>query len=119
MVVEFHEEHGWLLVGSILMSSLGAGMPGIHMSNLYPAIHRELEKFGWSQMMILMNLRQSENIGFDGELETRRKHNLWRQVIRSVNDPCAEVGNQGKVSKETLLRFTWSPQHYCRFLQTR
>ncbi len=54
MVVVFHEEHG-------------AGMPGIHMSNLYPAIHRELKKFGWSQMMILMNLRQSENIGFDGQ----------------------------------------------------
>lgn len=69
MVVEFHEEeHGWLLVGSILMSSSGAGMPGIHMSNLYPAIHRELKKFGWSQMMILMNLRQSENIGFDGRV---------------------------------------------------
>jgi hypothetical protein len=67
MVVVFHEEHGWLFVGSILMSSLGAGMPGIHMSNLYPAIHRELKKFGWSQMMILMNLRQSENIGFDGQ----------------------------------------------------
>jgi hypothetical protein len=95
------EEHGLLFVG-IYDGFNGPDAPDFLMSNLYPAIYRELKKSVWDQNdEFNSKAKESEKIGLvdgqaGGKMDTPffKLANATASKVRLVNDPHGEFSDQ-------------------------